>query len=78
MLQQARKENNMSTETEKLKLFKWDTSNEVDLESDFDIKKTLNENWDKIDDNTAEVSKKNIEQDNSISELQEEIENLRK
>ena len=67
----------MSTETEKLKLFKWDTSNEVDLESDFDIKKTLNENWDKIDDNTAEVSKKNIEQDNSISELQEEIENLR-
>lgn len=67
----------MSTETEKLKLFKWDTSNEVDLESDFDIEKTLNENWDKIDDNTEEVSKKNIEQDNSISELQEEIENLR-
>lgn len=67
----------MSTKTEKLKLFKWDTSNEVDLESDFDIEKTLNENWDKIDDNTAEVSKKNIEQDNSISELQEEIENLR-
>ena len=67
----------MSTETEKLKLFKWDTSNEIDLESDFDIEKTLNENWDKIDDNTAEVSKKNIEQDNSISELQEELENLR-
>ena len=67
----------MSTETEKLKLFKWDTSNEIDLESDFDIEKTLNENWDKIDDNTEEVSKKNIEQDNSISELQEEIENLR-
>lgn len=67
----------MSTETEKLKLFKWDTSNEIDLESDFDIEKTLNENWDRIDDNTAEVSKKNIEQDNSISELQEEIENLR-
>mgnify|MGYP000212995462 CR=1 FL=1 len=55
-----------------------DTSNEIDLESDFDIEKTLNENWDKIDDNTEEVSKKNIEQDNSISELQEEIENLRK
>ena len=67
----------MSTETEKLKLFKWDTSNEIDLESDFDIEKTLNENWDKIDDNTAEVSKKNTEQDNSISELQEELENLR-
>ena len=33
----------MSTETEKLKLFKWDTSNEIDLESDFDIEKTLNE-----------------------------------
>ena len=32
----------MSTETEKLKLFKWDTSNEIDLESDFDIEKTLN------------------------------------
>ena len=57
MLQQARKEENMSTETEKLKLFKWDTSNEIDLESDFDIEKTLNENWDRIDDNTAEVSK---------------------
>ena len=33
----------MSTETEKLKLFKWDTSNEIDLESDFDIEKTLND-----------------------------------
>lgn len=47
----------MSKQTEKLKLFKWDTANEVDLNSNFDIEKTLNENWDKIDDNAKEIEK---------------------
>ena len=39
----------MAKKTEKLKLFKWDTSNQTDLESQFDINKALNENWDKLD-----------------------------
>lgn len=39
----------MAKKTEKLKLFKWDTSNQTDLESQFDINKSLNENWDKLD-----------------------------
>lgn len=35
----------MSKETENLKLFKWDTTSETDLNNKFDIEKTLNENW---------------------------------
>ena len=70
----------MSTETEKLKLFKWDTSNEIDLESDFDIEKTLNENWDKIDKNAKEVNtnisninSKNTELEKELKEAQEDF-----
>lgn len=40
----------MSSETKNLKLFKWDTSNQNDLKSQFDLNKSINENWDKIDE----------------------------
>lgn len=36
-----------SSNTKKLKLFKWDTN--TDRNEEFDINKALNENWDKID-----------------------------
>ena len=39
----------MSLLTNFLNLFKWDTSNDTDLNSNFDIDTALNENWDKID-----------------------------
>lgn len=53
----------MSKETENLKLFKWDTTSETDLNNKFDIEKTLNENWEKLDINAWNI--------------QEELENLR-
>lgn len=53
----------MSKETENLKLFKWDTTSETDLNNKFDIEKTLNENWEKLDINAGNI--------------QEELENLR-
>ena len=40
----------MSSETKNLKLFKWDTSNQNDCKSQFDLNKSINENWDKIDE----------------------------
>lgn len=39
----------MSKLTNFLKLFKWDTTDNKDLNSDFDIDKAMNENFDKID-----------------------------
>ena len=53
----------MSKETENLKLFKWDTTSETDLNNKFDIEKTLNENWEKLDIN--------------VGNIQEELESLR-
>lgn len=38
----------MSLLTPFLKLLKWDTTNEIDLESEFNIDKSTNENWDKL------------------------------
>lgn len=46
----------MSKLTSFLKLFKWDTTDNKDLNSDFDIDEALNENFDKID-NFASNSK---------------------
>ena len=40
----------MANYTDYLNLFEWDLDNEDDLKSKFDIKKALNENWDKIDE----------------------------
>lgn len=39
----------MATNTSNLSLYKWDYTSAVDLESKYDIDKTLNENWNKID-----------------------------
>ena len=39
----------MSQLTNFLKLFKWNTSDEADLEEEFDIDTSMNDNWDKID-----------------------------
>lgn len=55
----------MSTETEKLKLFKWDTTNQSDLDSNFDIDKALNNNWDKIEKRSDEIDSKLSELENS-------------
>lgn len=60
----------MSTETEKLKLFKWDTTNQSDLDSNFDIDKTLNGNWDKIEKNAKEIDSKLSElENNKVSKI---------
>ena len=52
-----------------LKLFKWDTTNETDLESEFNIDKSMNGNWDKLD-------KKAQEYENKILDIQDDIENI--
>lgn len=67
-----------------LKLFKWDTTNETDLESEFNIDKSMNENWDKLDAKAQEqenkikdinasvldIQTKNTQQDELIQKLQ--------
>ena len=77
----------MSNQTEKLKLFKWDMLDQVDLNSNFDIEKTLNENWDKIDNNAKEIEKqvngkidkvegKELSTNDFTSNYKEKLENL--
>ena len=39
----------MSTTTDRIGLFKYDTSNSTDLASAFNINTALNNNWDKLD-----------------------------
>ena len=79
----------MSNQTEKLKLFKWDMLDQVDLNSNFDIEKTLNENWDKIDNNAKEIEKqvngkidkvegKELSTNDFTSNYKEKLENLKK
>ena len=41
-----------------LNLFKWDTTNESDLSQEFDIEKSMSENWDKLDENAKNVGEK--------------------
>lgn len=45
----------MSLFTEFLNLFKWDTNNSEDLDSNFDVDKALNDNWNKIDAKMKEI-----------------------
>lgn len=59
----------MPSLTSFLKLFKWDTTNETDLESEFNIDKSMNENLDKLD-------KKAQEYENKILDIQDDIENI--
>ena len=56
----------MSLLTPFLKLFKWDTTNETDLESEFNIDKSMNENWDKLDTKAQE-------HENKILDIEKEL-----
>ena len=74
----------MSLLTPFLKLFKWDTKNKTDLESEFNIDKSMNVNWDKLDAKAQEqenkikdinasvldIQTKNTQQDKLIQKLQ--------
>lgn len=62
----------MSKLTEFLKLFKWDIGSKTDLESDFNIEKALNENWDKIDEKIKELDEAKIS-----SILKQKLEDLK-
>lgn len=60
----------MSLLTPFLKLFKWDTTNETDLESEFNIDKSMNENWDKLDTKAQEHENKILDIENNIENIQ--------
>ena len=60
----------MSLLTPFLKLFKWDTTNETDLESEFNIDKSTNENWDKLDTKAQEHENKILDIEDSIEDIQ--------
>ena len=60
----------MSLLTPFLKLFKWDTTNEIDLESEFNIDKSTNENWDKLDTKAQEHENKILDIENNIENIQ--------
>lgn len=59
----------MSLLTPLLKLFKWDTTNETDLKSEFDIDTSMNDNWDKIDNFAGQAN-------NAVIDIQDDIENI--
>ena len=44
----------MSLLTDFLKLFKWDTTSETDLDEEFDIDTSMNGNWDILDTKAKE------------------------
>ncbi len=78
----------MSLSTKFLKLFKWDLDNTEDLESDFNIEKSLNDNWDKIDEkiekleevDKTKVDKKEgygLSQEDFTTILMQKLENLK-
>ena len=60
----------MSLLTPFLKLFKWNTTNETDLESEFNIDKSMNENWDKLDTKAQEHENKILDIENNIEDIQ--------
>ena len=73
----------MSLLTNFLKLFKWDTTSETDLDEEFDIDAAMNENWDKIDakakehdDSINTLEDVQAEQDSLIQKLKDNMINL--
>ena len=46
----------MSLRTTFLKLFKWNTQDDEDLNSNFDVDSAMNDNWDTIDDAISDLS----------------------
>ena len=63
----------MSKLTEFLGLFKWDTTNETDKKSKFNIEKSMNENWDKLDANAEDVKDKIESLHSENAELKERL-----
>lgn len=59
----------MSLLTPLLKLFKWDTTDEADLNSEFDIDTSMNDNWDKIDNFAGQAN-------NAVMDIQDDIEDI--
>ena len=51
----------MSLLTSFLKLFKWDTSDANDLEEEFDIDTSMNDNWDKLDKAIEDLDTNKVE-----------------
>lgn len=51
----------MALWTSFLNLFKWDTNNSEDLDSNFDVDKALNDNWTKIDNGIKKVSDEKVD-----------------
>ena len=63
----------MSNQTQNLELFKWDTTNETDKKSKFNIEKSMNENWDKLDANAEDVKDKIESLHSENAELKERL-----
>lgn len=51
----------MALWTSFLNLFKWDTNNSEDLDSNFDVDKALNDNWGKIDDGVKKLNDEKVD-----------------
>ena len=62
----------MSLLTNFLKLFKWNTSDSSDLEEEFDIDTSMNDNWDNIDEFAEEIDSR-VEQIEEVSTSQGEL-----
>lgn len=53
----------MSLKTTFLKLFKWNTSDDEDLNSNFDIDSAMNDNWDAIDNAISDLSGNKVDKE---------------
>ena len=62
----------MSLLTNFLKLFKWNTSDSNDLEEEFNIDISMNNNWDKVDEFAEEINGR-LEQIEEVSTSQSEL-----
>lgn len=62
----------MSLLTNFLKLFKWNTADEEDLDEEFDIDTAMNNNWDNIDEFAKEIDSR-VEQIEEVSTSQGEL-----
>lgn len=61
----------MSKLTNFLKLFKWDLDDQEDLKSNFNIEKSLNENWDKIDNGVKNLDNSKVDKEDNMGLSQE-------
>lgn len=68
----------MSKLTNFLKLFKWDLDDQEDLKSNFNIEKSLNENWDKIDNGVKNLDNTKVDKEDGYGLSQENFTTLLK